>query len=196
MVLKTQTVPRINTRTKHGRIKGRIPLHVASLCPWELLTINHIKWLKKWNVHYNDLRQWGKSMREQGKMTGFKSRANRRELKCSHQGEFLLIHLRRGKIIDSECMVVGGGMVLKILLPPLLLLHCLFFIPLNLAAIICIRIATSRFCATAGEWNLNHLNLRVVSWWEMTYSWHSVRTRGRLSTHGAHPPTKGILKKG
>lgn len=57
-------------------------------------------------------------------------------------GERLLIHLRRGKIIDSECMIVGGGMVLKLLLTPLLLLHRLSFIPLNLAAIICFRIAT------------------------------------------------------
>lgn len=42
-------------------------------------------------------------------MTVFKRGANRRERKCSHQGEYLLIHLRRGKIIDSECMIVGGG---------------------------------------------------------------------------------------
>lgn len=51
-------------------------------------------------------------MREQGKMTAFKRRANRRERKCSHQGEYHLIHLRRGKIIDSKCMIVvgeGGG---------------------------------------------------------------------------------------
>lgn len=144
--------------------------------PESLFTINNMKWLKKWNVHYNDLRQWEKKAREsEAKWEALERGANRRERKCSHQGEYLLIHLRRGKIIDSECMIVGRGggasVVLEILLPPRLLLHRLSFIPLKLAAIICIRIAPrSRSCATAGGWKLNHLNLRVVSWREMTYS--------------------------
>lgn len=50
-----------------------------------------------------------KKARERGKMTAFERGANRRERKCSHQGEYLLIHLHRGKIIDSKCMIVGGG---------------------------------------------------------------------------------------
>lgn len=78
--------------------------------PESLFTINNMKWLKKWNVHYNDLRQWEKKAREsEAKWETLERGANRRERKCSHQGEYLLIHLRRGKIIDSECMIVGRG---------------------------------------------------------------------------------------
>ncbi len=75
--------------------------------------------------------------KECSEMTAFTREVNRGEHKCSHQAEYLLIHLHQGKIIDSECMIVDGGMV-----PPPPLLQRLSFIPLNHAAIICIRIAT------------------------------------------------------
>lgn len=109
-VLKTPTVPRINTLAKHRRIKSRIPLYVAPLCPWQPRTINHTKWLK--NEMFITMASDGerKPWESEAKMTTFKRGADKRERKCSHQGEYLLIHPRRGGrlLIASVWLRVEG----------------------------------------------------------------------------------------
>lgn len=94
--LKTPTEPRINTLAKYRRIKSRIALNVAPLCPRQPQTINHIKWLK--NEMFITMASDGERKareRARQKWLHLKRVADKRGHKCSHQGEYLLIHLRR-----------------------------------------------------------------------------------------------------
>lgn len=140
----------------------------------------------------------GKHERARQKWLHLKRGADKRGRKCSHQGEYLLIHLRRGGrllIASVWLWVEGPGRVLKILPATLLLPHRLSFISLNPRFYNVRQDCHEVVSPVLQQWNLNRLNLRDASWWEMTYSLHSVHAMGRLSTHGAQTPTKGILKK-
>lgn len=114
---------------------------VVQRCSQEPQTINHLKLLENEMFIPVTLNSDEKSTCMMTKWQRFKRGKQTRTQMFPSRMNIFLYSSARGRLLIVSVWLWVCGVALKILPSPLLELHCISFIPLNLTAIICIGIA-------------------------------------------------------